>query len=120
MIPHDLHLHTQYSDGRNTVGDMIHAAVAVGLPWIGFADHYDPARDRLAEQKAEIGRSPYLRCIHVLRGSEVKIRLDGTPAMADEVLSSLSNRDKYWATVKRKYLKIIYFWKDEGTKWTPL
>ncbi len=49
MILHDLHLHTRFSDGPNTVGDMIHAAVAVGLPWIGFADHYDPARDRLTE-----------------------------------------------------------------------
>ncbi len=89
MILHDLHLHTQYSDGRNTVGGMIHAAVAVGLPWIGFADHYDAACNRLVEQKAEIGRSPYVRRIHVLRGAEVKIRLDGTPAMADEVAASL-------------------------------
>ena len=89
MILHDLHLHTQYSDGRNSVADMIHAAVAVGLKWIGFTDHYDRVCGRLNRQKAEIAQAPHAGRIHILRSAEVRIMPDGVLPITDEVAATL-------------------------------
>jgi len=38
----DIHNHTTFSDGRNTVEEIIHSAVDIGLQVVGFSDHFDP------------------------------------------------------------------------------
>jgi histidinol-phosphatase (PHP family) len=42
MIPHDYHLHSSFSaDSRATMEEMCRTALALGVPEIGFAEHYD-------------------------------------------------------------------------------
>jgi histidinol-phosphatase (PHP family) len=42
MIPHDYHMHTRFSpDSKAAMSDMCAAAVARGIPEIGFTEHYD-------------------------------------------------------------------------------
>jgi DNA polymerase (family X) len=35
----DLHVHTNWSDGRDSLDDMVHAAEALGLRYLGISDH---------------------------------------------------------------------------------
>jgi histidinol-phosphatase (PHP family) len=39
MITSDLHTHTRYSHGRDSVADMYGAALARDLSWLGFSEH---------------------------------------------------------------------------------
>lgn len=42
MIPHDYHIHSQFSaDSHSTMEAMCRSAIALGVPEIGFAEHYD-------------------------------------------------------------------------------
>ncbi|MCC6189478.1 MAG: histidinol-phosphatase HisJ family protein [Anaerolineales bacterium] len=42
MIPHDYHLHSSFScDCQAPMADMCRAAIALGIPEIGFTEHYD-------------------------------------------------------------------------------
>jgi histidinol-phosphatase (PHP family) len=42
MIPHDYHIHSNYSADSNTpIPELCQRAVALGIPEIGFAEHYD-------------------------------------------------------------------------------
>ncbi|MGD2251507.1 MAG: histidinol-phosphatase HisJ family protein [Anaerolineales bacterium] len=42
MIPHDYHIHTNFScDSQATMSDMCRAALAMGIPEIAFTDHFD-------------------------------------------------------------------------------
>jgi len=42
MIPHDYHIHTRFScDCQALMADMCRAAIAKGLPEIGFTEHFD-------------------------------------------------------------------------------
>lgn len=34
------HVHTTYSDGNNSVSEMVSAAIVEGLDWLGITDHY--------------------------------------------------------------------------------
>ncbi|HSP32770.1 MAG TPA: helix-hairpin-helix domain-containing protein, partial [Thermoanaerobaculia bacterium] len=57
------HVHTTYSDGRNTVAEMLGAAKERGFEYVGISDHSKAAfyaggltEERLVEQHAEIAR----------------------------------------------------------------
>ena len=39
MILSDLHVHTIFSDGKNTPEEMVRAAISKGMTKIGFSDH---------------------------------------------------------------------------------
>ncbi len=41
----DYHTHTTFSDGKNTVEEMVQAAIARGMPAIGISDHSDAPCD---------------------------------------------------------------------------
>ena len=76
----DYHVHTIFSDGRNTPEEIVKAAIQMGMAEIGFSDHsytyfdesYCMKRDKIAEYKNEIARlkEKYKGEIKVLCGIE--------------------------------------------------
>ena len=93
----DLHVHTNWSDGSQSVETMAMAARAMGYQYIAITDHsrgrgiaHGLDEERLREQIAEIrGLSERLRDFRVLTGVEVDIRADGSLDLSDEILSEL-------------------------------
>jgi DNA polymerase (family X) len=99
-IKGDLHVHTQESDGRDTLEDMIAAARQRGLEYIAITDHsraipspkrgngMDEARclEHIARIRTAQAQFPEIR---LLAGIEVCILPDGRLDMADEVLAQL-------------------------------
>ncbi len=91
------HVHTTFSDGRNTVLEMLTAARDRGLEYVGLSDHSPAAFyangltvERLRQQHAEIDkRSPAVAPLRVFRGTEADILPDGSIDYGDEVLSKL-------------------------------
>ena len=80
------HNHTTASDGHNTLEEMTAAAQALGLEYLGIADHSKSSvqarglnEERLTAQIAEIGKlnaAKKSRC-HVFTGTECDILPDG-------------------------------------------
>lgn len=76
----DYHIHTTFSDGKNTPEEMVIAAIEMGIAEIGFSDHsytffdesYCIKRDKIAEYKREIARlkAKYKDKIKILCGVE--------------------------------------------------
>lgn len=96
-IKGDLHVHTNATDGHNTLKEMVEAAQARGYAYIAITDHsrrvtvangLDP--QRLRKQTDEIDRlNQKLKGIIVLKGIEVDILEDGTLDLPDPVLAEL-------------------------------
>lgn len=93
----DLHAHTDWSDGKNTLLEMARAAEALGYEYLAITDHSQGrahagglSPDRLrrqAEAVREAGRqAPGITLLH---GSEVDIRADGSLDFSDEILAGL-------------------------------
>lgn len=80
------HVHTTFSDGRNTVHEMLTAARDRGFDFVGISDHSPAAFyargltvERLREQQKEIGvRERAVAPMRVFRGTEADILPDGT------------------------------------------
>lgn len=93
----DLHAHTNWSDGRHTLQDMVAAAKAEGLEYFAITDHSVSStvangldRGRLLEQIARVRElDAEVEGITVLAGSEVDIRRYGELDYPDEVLAQL-------------------------------
>ena len=93
----DLHAHTDWSDGRHTLQDMVAAAKAEGLEYFAITDHSVSStvangldRERLLEQVARVRElDAEIEGITVLAGSEVDIRRYGELDYPDEVLEQL-------------------------------
>ena len=75
----NVHSHTAFSDGRNTAGEMVRAALALGFHTLGFSEHapadYDDAAmpaARAGEYRAEVLRlrAQYAGQIDLLLGLE--------------------------------------------------
>lgn len=94
-IQGDLHVHTNWSDGRHTVLEMGTRARELGLRYLAIADHSPSlgvARgltvERLEAQQREIAEADAsLDGIRVLSGVEVDIRQDGTLDYPEEVMA---------------------------------
>jgi DNA polymerase (family 10) len=93
----NLHMHSTWSDGRNTIEEMVVASIAQGYEYVAITDHskalpmvqgLDAARARLqwAEIEAVRARHPE---ILLLRGMEIDILADGTLDLEDEMLDEL-------------------------------
>lgn len=92
------HNHTNASDGRNTLEEMTAAAQALGLEYLGIADHSQASfqanglsPERLEAQIDAIARlnaSGKFTC-HVFSGSEVDILKDGSLDFEDALLARL-------------------------------
>jgi DNA polymerase (family 10) len=81
----DLHTHTSYSDGRDSLEQMVLAAHARGYTYYAVTDH---PRGTLAEQDLEIAvLNERLKPFRILKGIEVNIRIDGSLSLPDEVLA---------------------------------
>lgn len=93
----DLHMHTTYSDGQDTLETMVAACVGLGYEYIAITDHSENAgasrtvsRDALLRQRDEIGRmrERYPQ-IAILHGIEVDILESGRLDFPDDVLEPL-------------------------------
>jgi Histidinol phosphatase and related hydrolases of the PHP family len=88
----DLHTHTTWSsDGKNTLEEMVTAAIERGYEYYAVTDHSHYLREgRLAAQAEEIAAlQERVAPFRILRGAEVNIRADGTLDMSDEELATL-------------------------------
>jgi len=112
----DLHVHTSWTDGKNTVEEMARSAKKRGYEYIAICDH-SPAigitngltEERLLMQIREIDRlNSTLRDFKVLRGIEVDIKSNSLLDLEDDVLSQL---DLVVAAVHTKFTQS----KDEMT-----
>ena len=94
----DLHMHTDATDGKNTIREMAEAALALGYAYIAITDHskqlamtngLDDARalEHIARIRA-VDREMNGR-IRVLPGIEVDILADGSLDLSDEVLAQM-------------------------------
>jgi DNA polymerase (family 10) len=96
-IKGDLHMHTEWSDGHNSIEEMALAAKDWGYQYIAITEHSAGrgiARgldvQRLRKQVAEIrALNERLTGIRVLTGTEVDIRADGSLDLPHEILSEL-------------------------------
>lgn len=91
----DLHMHSTWSDGRDTIETMVQKSAELGYEYIAITDHsqrawssHNLAIDDVAGQRAEIEllrrRHPNIRILH---GVEVDIMKDGALDFDDEVLA---------------------------------
>jgi len=93
----DLHTHTEWSDGHDSIEDLAQAAQDMGYQYIVVTEHsagrgaaHGLSVERLREQVAEIkALNLRLRGIRVLTGTEVDIRADGRLDLPHEILAEL-------------------------------
>ncbi len=96
-IKGDLHIHTKYTDGKNSIEEMAKAAMNRGYEYIAITDHSKRVtvakgldEKRVLEQIVEIERiNDKLKNITILKGIEVDILEDGTLDLSDDVLKNL-------------------------------
>jgi DNA polymerase (family 10) len=127
----DLHMHSVWSDGRDTIESMVRGCTDLGYEYLAITDHsqrafssHKLAIEDVADQRAEV---EWLRRrypdIHLLHGVEVDIMKDGTLdfegdvlAGFDIVLASLHDHggqpgdqltDRYLAAMHSPFVDII-------------
>jgi DNA polymerase (family 10) len=96
-IKGDLHTHTEWSDGHDSIEKLALAAKDMGYQYIAITEHsagrgiaHGLDVDRLRRQVAEIkALNERLTGIRVLTGTEVDIRADGSLDLPHEILSEL-------------------------------
>ncbi|MDE2779252.1 MAG: DNA polymerase/3'-5' exonuclease PolX [Chloroflexota bacterium] len=92
----DLHLHSEWSDGRDPIERMIEAAVEQGYQYMALTDHSSGrgvanglSNDSLVEQIGILRDLQSQYPITILCGTEVDIRADGALDYPDELLAEL-------------------------------
>jgi DNA polymerase (family 10) len=96
-IKGDLHVHSNWSDGKCSIEEMALMAKSFGYEYIAITDHSPSARianglsvERLYEKKEELESvRKKVKGIRVLMGSEVDILNDGSLDYPDSVLKDL-------------------------------
>jgi DNA polymerase (family X) len=85
----DLHSHTDWSDGRGTLDEMVLGAQALGRRYLAVCDHAKRLKDGRLERQADdiAALNERVDGIEVLSGVEVDIRADGSLDVADEALA---------------------------------
>ncbi len=93
----DLQMHSTWSDGKNTILEMVEACRARGYEYLSLTDHSQavtvaggltPERVRAQWEEIEAVRES-LEGIHLFRSLEVDILKDGSLDMPDEILEGL-------------------------------
>jgi DNA polymerase (family 10) len=93
----DLHMHTEFSDGRDTVAAMVEACRGLGYEYIAITDHSPHSAasralsaESIARQAEEIARlRERYPDITILHGCEVDILPDGRLDFPDRILERL-------------------------------
>ncbi len=93
----DLHVHTNYSDGKGTIESMAEAAIDLGYEYLVFCDHSQSLRvanglppERLKKKLQAVRKADEKYGeIHLLCGSEVDILKDGALDYGDDLLAEL-------------------------------
>ncbi len=85
-IKGDLHTHSFWSDGQDSVVDMAKAALALGMEYIAVTDHSYPSLnyDKRVKEIEQFNYSS--NNIRVIYGLEVNINADSTLQLPDEIL----------------------------------
>jgi DNA polymerase (family X) len=98
----DLHTHTTWSDGKDSLEDMVAAAKLRGYAYYAICDHSQRLRgDLLAQQSEQIDALGELVApMRILKGIEVNIRPDGSLDVSDE---ELATRDWVVASVHSRF-----------------
>jgi DNA polymerase (family 10) len=96
-IQGDLHVHTQWSDGRHSIKEMAQAAKALDYEYVAITDHYSTIpivhglnEQRLQDQMKEIDQvNEQVSGIQILKGAEVDISPNGTLKGEKTILKEL-------------------------------
>ena len=91
----DTHVHSDWTDGVDSIEVMARAARDLGHSWMVLTDHSPSlgitrglSVERVAEQRKEIGRlNGELAPFRILHGTEMEIRADATLDYPDELLA---------------------------------
>lgn len=84
----DMHLHSSFSDGKNTIDEMVRCSIILGLKGICFTDHVWKTSTWTDEYFEEIQkcRKIYGDVINIIGGVEAKvINMDGALDIADKM-----------------------------------
>jgi len=94
----DVHVHTNWTDGANSIKDIVSTAVSMGYEYVAITDHSQSLKitngltpDRLRKQVDAVRKveEEFRGKIKVLAGNEVDIRADGSLDYASSVLKDL-------------------------------
>lgn len=109
----DYHIHTTYSDGKNTLEENVLSAIEKGMTEIGFSDHsytffndsYCLKKDHEESYKKEVARlkEKYKDSISVLCGIEQDYYSKSKPKNYDYVIGSV-----HFIKVKGKYIPVDF------------
>lgn len=96
-IKGDVHLHSTYSDGGESIENMALACIALGYQYMVVTDHSQSLKiakgldvERLKKQWEEIDNlNKKFNNFRIFKGSEVDIKKDGTLDYPDEILEQL-------------------------------
>ncbi|MBF6591793.1 MAG: PHP domain-containing protein, partial [Ktedonobacterales bacterium] len=92
-----LHVHSNWSDGKNTIREMADAALAMGMSYLGICDHSKYAAyagglsaDDVRHQQAEIDalNTEYAGRLRILKGTECDILKDGALDFDEDTLKT--------------------------------
>ncbi len=98
----DLHTHTTWSDGKDSLEDMVAAAVGRGYDYYAICDHAQRLRGELLARQSEHidALNELVAPFRILKGIEVNIRPDGSLDVSDEFLAT---RDWVVASVHSRF-----------------
>ncbi|MDQ2071985.1 DNA polymerase/3'-5' exonuclease PolX [Haloarcula sp. H-GB4] len=94
----DIHTHTNWSDGSNTLAEMVEGAADFGHDYIAVTDHatgpgmvggVGVPDEKLREQLTEVESVAADADINVFTGVEANIAADGSVSVADDLLAEL-------------------------------
>ncbi len=130
-IKGDLHIHTNWSDGVNSIEEIAEQAQKMGYDYIAITDHSKSLKianglteDELIKQRNYIKKlNKNFKGIEILAGIEVDIRKDGSLDYSDDILKKMDvviasvhsgfNQDEYTLTkrlikaMENKHVNII-------------
>ena len=98
----DLHTHTTWSDGKDTLEDMVAAARSRGYAYYAICDHSQRLRGDLLQRQSEAidELNERVAPFRILKGIEVNIRPDGTLDVDD---ADLATRDWVVASTHSRF-----------------
>jgi len=96
-IKGDLHVHSNWSDGTNSIEEMAEAAIKRGYQYIAICDHSKSLKiakgldeKQLMERREEIDKlNNKYRNFQILSGIELEIHINGELDFSDDILRSL-------------------------------